>query len=174
MASCYETTLHRRGAAPFPSDRVSRSPSSRGTSPIVAPRLPGHIMQRTEAHCSIAAVASRSPAAKTAIPCQRKLIKAPGRFRYRGRFSSRKRWHCRWEVAGAPQTAPTGPSGFSGSAWTKGSCGKPRPPTGQGCWERRPYPGAADGIRSAVQVAAEANGMNGPEATQPTLNISLQ
>ena len=76
--SRYETTPHRLGAAPFPNDRVSRSSSSRGTPPIVAPRLPGHTMQRPEAHCSIAAVASRSPAAKAAIPCQRKLIKSAG------------------------------------------------------------------------------------------------
>jgi hypothetical protein len=174
MVSCYETTPHRLGAAPFPNDRVSRSPSSRGTPPIVAPRLPGHTMQRPEAHCSIAAVASCSPAAKAAIPCQRKLIKSAGALSAARPFQQRKRWHCRWEVAGAPQKAPTGPSGFSGFPWTKGSCGKPRPPTGQWCCERRPYPGASDGIRSAVQVAAEENGMNGPEEPQSTLNISLQ
>jgi len=73
-----------------------------------------------------------------------------------------------------PRQHPRDQAGSAGAVWTNGSCGKPRPPTGQGCWERRPYPGASDGIRSAVQVAAEENGINGPEATQPTLNISLQ
>ena len=77
MGTCNETTPHRLGAAPFPNDRVSRSPSSRGTPPIVAPRLPGHTMQRQEVLCSIAAVAALSPVAKATIPCQRKLIKRP-------------------------------------------------------------------------------------------------
>ena len=114
MVSCYETTPHRLGAAPFPNDRVSRSSSSRGTPPIVAPRLPGHTMQRPEAHCSIAAVASCSPAAKAAIPCQRKLIKSAGALSAARPFQQRKRWHCRWEVAGAPQKAP--PRDQAGSA----------------------------------------------------------
>jgi hypothetical protein len=160
MGSCYETALHRLGAGPFPNDCVSRSPSSRGAAPIVAPRLPGHPMQRQEALCSIAAVAVLSPAAKATIPCQRKLIKRP-----QAGFASDAVW---------PRKLPRDPRGFSGSSWTKRSCGRSRPPTGQWCCERRPYPGASDGIRSAFLVAAGENGMNGPEEPQPTLNISLQ
>lgn len=174
MASCYETAFHRLGAASFPNDRVSRSPRSWGTPPIVAPRLPGHTMQRPEAHCSIAAVASRSPAAKAVIPCQRKLIKSAGAVSAARPLQQPEAVALPLGSGGSPQKAPTGPSGFSGSPRTNGSCGKPRPPTGQWCCERRPYPGASDGIRSAVQAAAEKNGMNGPEATQPMLNISLQ